>query len=147
MGWVIFRFVLIGPAIGSFAFAFTPILFGFWFNSASDFAGMIQMGLYGLIFAYPLAALPAGLSGFLYWLALKKRRRNIDPVVRPLLGGIIGGLCGLVFGRLLPTTETHLLALKAWASAGVVGGAVSALSIGNGLFERVIRVQTAEGEA
>jgi hypothetical protein len=149
MGWVIFRFVLIGPAIGSFVFAFISGAHGLSANtySVSDFVNAIPVGLYGLVFAYPLAGLPAAVSGVLYSLALKRRSRNLDPMARLLLGGVIGGLCGLAFGNLLSVGEPFTSYLPAWASSGVVGGAFGALSVGDGLFERVHPTQATELES
>lgn len=148
MGWVIFRFVLIGPAVGSFVFAFVSSIHGLSANSysASDIVSAISMGLYGLVFAYPLAGLPAAASGVLYWVVLKKRSRNLDPMVRLLLGGVSGSLCGLAFGRLLPAGEPLISYLPAFASSGGVGGAVGALSVGNGLFKQVIPAGATESE-
>ena len=102
------------------------------------------MGLYGLVFAYPLAGLPAALAGTLYSIALKRRSRNFDPMIRLLLGGVIGGLCGLAFGTLLATDAPLISHLPAWASSGVAGGAFGALSVGGELFELVHFASTAE---
>jgi len=140
MGWIIFRFALVGPAVGSFVFAIVNGLREFTTpgsvaNIGDLVHGVALMGLYGLVFAYLLAGLPAATSGAIYWLVLKKYAPlNPRPLLRALWGGIIGLSCALVFRGALSVSDPVVSYVPAWSISGAVAGACCALCISRELF-------------
>jgi hypothetical protein len=140
MGWIIFRFVLIGPVVGSFVFAFVGGIHGFKTpDGAANIGDLVHetalTGLYGLVFAHLLAGLPAAASGAIYWLVLKRYALlNPRPLMRAFWGGIIGLACASVFRVALSVQDPGVSYVPAWSISGAVAGACCALCIGRELF-------------
>jgi hypothetical protein len=140
MGWIVFRFVLVGPAVGSFVFAVVNGLRKFMtLGSGANIGDMVHAvaltGLYGLVFAYFLAGLPAATAGAIYWLVLKRYASQTPrPLVRILWGGSIGLTSALVFRTALAVSDPVVSYYPAWSISGAVAGACCALCIGHELF-------------
>lgn len=139
MGWIIFRFVLIGPALGSFVFAIVNGFHEFAIPySAASIGALVHeaalAGLYGLVFAHLLAGVPAGAAGTIYWWVLKRYPKlNSQSLMRALAGGMIGLICASVFGAILPRHDPWVSYMPSWSISGAIAGACCALCIGREL--------------
>ena len=152
MPWIILRFVLIGPVVGCIVFTFLnhlgPALLehmtvGSHALAVGDtFLESIAAGVYGVIFTYPMTGSLSAIAGLLYWFFLRRRRTgNWNHSGRLLVGGFVGLACALAFAAFLVDwgdVRGSLWMLLFWAVAGAAGGAVSAASVGKGLYDVIL---------
>lgn len=144
MNWIIFRFLLVGPAVGTFAFVMADQLLDSAgvttsnLASPGSLAAVPILSLYGLVFAYPVGGVPAAICGAVYAILLRHRtQHNPVALIRFLSGGLLGGCVISLFSSGLWSASqksTVFAALFTWAAAGLLGGGVSALAVGNNLY-------------
>jgi hypothetical protein len=122
-------------------------------TAASTFPSVSEIG-FALITALPLAVLasflsvpfglfPAASAGACYWYVLEKHTKyNPKPLLRAFLGGSVGLLISVIFGLLFsfsdaPGAYQPAVNLFSWASAGALGGALSALTVGDATYAMI----------
>ncbi len=94
----------------------------------------------------PFGFIPALFACLLYWLLLSRFTfRNPSASIRAALGALVGALASGSFGALLfsvgaaPDSYPICAKVSAWIVAGIAGGAISALSAGNGTYEATFK--------
>lgn len=153
MGSVVFRFVVLGPMFGALAFLLTGGAFEYA-NAAPDpvsvgghealssivFGGIAVWG-FGTVLAFVVAGIPAAFCGMVYWFILKRfSSGNIGFLLRGLAGGGLGCLCAAVYGGVLfshASDGNNFVSFISWAIAGLFGGAIPAISIGQATYDLV----------
>ena len=149
------RFLLIGPAIGSFVFIFVSFLAGEHaqttaISTVPEHIGIVTTAInavavwgFGCLIAYPIGGIPAALCGVIYWFILKQHiSGNLKWPLRILIGGSVGLICALAFVGILFISSSRgdvLTSLISWAVSGAVSGAVCALSIRQRIYEQVLQ--------
>ncbi len=144
MHHIILRFVFLGTFLGGGVFLLSQAIQNgmepsySWLNS-------IAMILFGSILAsflaLPFGAFPAAIAGLLYWLVLGRfTSQNPSGLLRLLLGFVIGAIvCGTFGSVLLPIdggpAYSYAHNLASFISAGMVGAAISALSLGQNTYK------------
>lgn len=89
----------------------------------------------------PFGAIPAALSGICYWFILYRyTRSNPSLLIRGIIGGGAGILVSLIFGLLFafgagPSVRSVSASLFTWACAGVAGGFLSGMFVGNATYQ------------
>lgn len=150
MQFLMLRFCILGSSVGggvlltvqSLATEMTlspAILF-------SALAGSLLMMFLGSFLAIPIGLFPASITCMLYWLVLSRfTSKNPQARVRSLLGGFLGGASSALLGALFsfsnewPGSHPPSANIFAWAIAGAIGGAVSALSARRSTYQIVFK--------
>lgn len=156
MAWVMFRFVLLGPAVGSMVF----VLAGAMMSPAgqtlpvpatpdaigTSLFALLVVWIFGCVLAYPITGLPAAVCGLIYWMVLARATsNNFRWPVRLLIGGFVGLACAAAFGGGLFVQGDHggvLAALIPWAVVGAVPGACSAVTVGRSVYSQAFPERT-----
>jgi hypothetical protein len=157
MHWLLFRFLLIGPAVGAFAFVAVDqalSVLGLKISTLAQvqsatevFVSVPLLWLYSLLVTYPIGALPSLATGATYAFLISRGASNPSCGVRAFFGGVLGLVVSGIFGAtlFLPIHLSLPLAVLPWAAAGALGGASAALSIGNSLFSYIQSSRASEG--
>jgi hypothetical protein len=133
MNVVALRFLVVGPVAGALGFVLADQLLDAAGASVSSLAhpGSLVMvpvlWLYGLVLAYPLGLMPAGLSA----LAFAKLRRSNGVLHQLLIASALGFCFAALFGVVFfaASASRHSVAsLLSWGIAGAFGGFGSALT-------------------
>lgn len=139
-------FTLVGPLIASVTVSFFVSVFSFISHAGDDkYVSVIEgvvasvlfspiVGLLGYPLAIMLGAVPAILSGGLYWTILKFRtRQNPTQTKRLIIGGCIGFFVCLFFIIIfsIVKNEEYSIMFLGWAMVGAVASAFCSLLISN----------------
>lgn len=122
-------------------------------NLIQMFFSMLAMSGLAWFLSLPFGAIPASAAGICYWYILS-RHTTCNPrlLIRGVVGGGAGLLVSLIFGLLFsfgggPSAPSVSASLFAWACAGVAGGALSAMVLGDATYEYVFKNREEVGEA
>ncbi len=146
MSAILLRFIGLGTFIGGGVF----LVVSGSINETVELSpwSLVQMFFYiflasGLAWfmSLPFGAIPASAAGICYWYFLSRyTRSNPRLLIRGTIGGGAGLLVSLVFGLLFsfseaPSAHSVSANLFAWACAGVVGGTLSAMVVGDTTYQ------------
>ncbi|MCB1914458.1 MAG: hypothetical protein KDG52_01875 [Rhodocyclaceae bacterium] len=159
MSAILLRFIGLGTFIGG----------GVFLAVSSSFTGTTELSLWNLIqlffsvlamsglawfMSLPFGAIPASAAGICYWYILSRHTKsNPRLLIRGVIGGGAGLLVSLIFGLLFafggsgPGAPSVIASLFSWACAGVAGGALSAMVVGNAAYNSVFENREVIGEA
>jgi hypothetical protein len=148
MPQLLLRFCTIGSLLGGGVFvAVRDILSA---TAQPQSVGQILLELAGIplwavlssFLSVPFGFLPATVAALLYWQTLSRyTHHNPNLLARAGLGGVLGCAAAATFGGFLfavrsgPGMYPATVSLLAWASAGFVGGATSALAVRHHVYE------------
>ena len=133
------RFLILGPPVGTLGYIVTDQVLAVSGKYTSFLAQPIHpvdpwgalitipaLWLYGLVLAYPLGLLPAGVSAVLFKYLVSKQA-GAHRSVRAALGCITGMTAAALFGFALNPAISDPWRLLPWAVAGAFGGGASGI--------------------
>lgn len=158
MQYLLLRFCTLGSVVGGAAFVVVrDLAVSEALSPAAALNALFEFLLFMVLSSFlsiPFGCLPALAACVLYWSILSRFTfRNPSASVRAVLGALVGGLVSGCFGILLfsvgaaPGSYPVSVNAFAWLVAGIVGGAVSALSARRGTYEATFKQRRVAHEA
>ena len=142
------RFCVLGSAVGGGAFVVargllqSPQSMEFGKTTLALMLGVPFWGTLASFISIPLGSIPAAVAAMAYWYILSRfTTANPSAVQRAAIGAAVGGAAAVSFGGTMfatgagPGGYSAAVNTSSWLVAGLVGGAVSALSARKATYE------------